>query len=73
MKEEIEKVIKNDINPMLMADGGSCEFVSEKDGVVKVRLMGACSSCPFSIMTLQNLVEQSLKEKVKGVKKVEAA
>ena len=73
MEEKIKKIIKEEINPMLANDGGSAEFVSEKDGVVKVKLMGTCATCPFSIMTLQNLVEEKLKEKIKEVKKVEPA
>jgi Fe-S cluster biogenesis protein NfuA len=72
MEEKIKKVIEDEINPMLLADGGSVELSEFKDGVVKVKLQGACATCPYSVMTLQNLVEEKLKEKVKEVKKVES-
>ncbi|MGC9070099.1 MAG: NifU family protein [Elusimicrobiales bacterium] len=71
MKEKVQKVIDK-IRPMLERDGGSIELidVDEKDGVVKVRLVGACGACPFSVMTLKTLVERTIKEEVPEVKKV---
>jgi Fe-S cluster biogenesis protein NfuA len=71
MKEEVEKVLE-EIRPNLQADGGDIELVDVEDGVVKVRLKGACAGCPMSQMTLAYSVEQVLKEKLPGVKKVEA-
>lgn len=69
----IKKVIKEDINPMVAGHGGNIEFVEEKDGVVKVRLEGACAGCAFSEMTLKNLVEETLKKKMpRQIKSVEA-
>ena len=65
----IKKVI-NEIRPMLQADGGDVELVDFKDGVVSVKLKGACHGCPMAAQTLKNGVEAMLKEKVKGVKKV---
>ncbi|MEF3280549.1 MAG: NifU family protein [Elusimicrobiota bacterium] len=74
MKEKVEKVI-NKIKPMLEADGGSIELidVDEKKGIVKVKLVGACGACPFSVMTLKNLVEKTIKEEVPEVKEVISA
>ncbi|MGC8867121.1 MAG: NifU family protein [Elusimicrobiales bacterium] len=71
MKEKVQKVIDK-IRPMLERDGGSIELidVDEKNGVVKVRLVGACGACPFSVMTLKALVERTIKEEVPEVKKV---
>lgn len=71
MREKVEKVIKK-IKPMLENDGGSIELidVDEKKGVVKVRLIGSCGACPFSMMTLKNLVERAIKEEVPEVKEV---
>ena len=71
MKEEIQKVIE-DIRPMLQRDGGDVEFVSVDDeGLVKVRLQGACKGCPMSQMTLKNGIEKFLKQRVPEVDRVE--
>jgi Fe-S cluster biogenesis protein NfuA len=72
MKEKVEKVL-NEIRPMLQRDGGDVELVSVADGIVKVRLQGACAGCPMSQMTLRNGIEKVLKEKVPEVKAVEPA
>ena len=73
MKEKIEAALKK-IRPMLQADGGDIELVDvTKDGVVKVKLTGACGCCPMSQMTLKNAVEQRLKKEVPGIKEVIAA
>lgn len=73
MKEQVQKILE-EIRPTLQADGGDIELVDvdEKSGVVKVRLQGACSSCAMSQMTLYGGVERALKDKIKGIKKVEA-
>lgn len=73
MEEKIKKIIEEEINPRLAGDGGFCEFVSHKDGTVKVQLMGACATCPYSAMTLAGTVEQILKSRLPEVKKVETA
>jgi len=71
MKAEVEKAIK-EIQPHLRADGGDIELVDvDREGVVKVRLKGACVGCPMSQMTLQWGVERYLKSKIPEVKKVE--
>ena len=72
MKEEVEKALE-DIRPMLMADGGNVELVDvTDDGIVKLRLTGACAGCPSSQVTLKQGIEQTLKEKVPSVQSVEA-
>jgi Fe-S cluster biogenesis protein NfuA len=70
LKDEVEKLI-NEIRPRLIADGGDIELVDvDKEGVVKVKLKGACAGCPMSQMTLQLGVERYLKSKVPNVKRV---
>jgi Fe-S cluster biogenesis protein NfuA len=72
MKNEVKKVLEK-VRPMLQMDGGDVELVDvTKDGVVKVRLQGACHGCPMSQMTLQHGIERTLKKEVPGVKKVES-
>ena len=59
------------VRPYLEADGGDVEFVSlSEDGVVSVRLQGACGSCPVALMTLKNGIEAQLKESYPDIKKV---
>ena len=71
MKEKIEAAL-NKIRPMLQRDGGNVELVDvEDDGIVKVRLQGACAGCPMSQMTLKNGIERILKEEIPEVKAVE--
>lgn len=71
MREAVEKAL-NLIRPALQADGGNVELVDvTEDGVVSVRLTGACGSCPMSTMTLKMGVERVLKEQVPGVTSVE--
>ena len=71
MKESVEKALEK-IRPALQADGGNIELIDVVDGVVKVRLTGACGGCPMSQMTLKMGVEKVLKQEVPGVKSVEA-
>lgn len=71
MKDKVERVL-DEIRPALKADGGDVELVGVVDGVVKVRLRGACAGCPMSQMTLQMGIERKLKEEVPEVVKVEA-
>ncbi len=71
MKEKVQDVIDK-LRPMLQADGGDIELVDVVDGVVKVRLIGACSGCPASFYTLKMGIEERLKEEVPGIKEVEA-
>ena len=72
MKEKIELALDK-IRPILMADGGNVELVEvTPDGVVKVRLTGACGGCPMSQMTLKQGVEQIVMQDVPEVKEVVA-
>ncbi len=60
------------VRPSLQADGGDVELVEVSDGVVKVKLTGACAGCPMSSMTLQMGIERILKQQVPEVKQVVA-
>jgi Fe-S cluster biogenesis protein NfuA len=71
MKEKVEKAL-NRIRPALQADGGDVELVDVEDGIVKVRLTGACGGCPMSQMTLKMGIERHVKKEVPEVKSVEA-
>jgi len=73
IKEDVEKAL-GDIRPALQADGGDIELVDvDDDGVVHVKLQGACAGCPMSQMTLSQGVERHLKNVVPGVSRVENA
>lgn len=70
LKEKVQRAIQ-DVRPSLQADGGDIELVSVgEDGIVKVRLTGACGSCPMSTMTLKQGVENYLKKTIPEVKAV---
>lgn len=73
MKEKVKEVIET-IRPALQMDGGDVELVDvdEENGIVKVRLQGACHRCPMAQMTLQMGIENELKSKIPEVKKVMA-
>jgi Fe-S cluster biogenesis protein NfuA len=71
MKEKVEQAL-NKIRPALQADGGDVELVEVKDGVVKVRLTGACGGCPMSQMTLKMGIERQLKKEIPEIKEVQA-
>ena len=70
LREEVQRVIDR-IRPNLQADGGDVELIDVgDDGVVKVKLTGACHGCPMAQMTLKNGIEKFLKEEVPAVKSV---
>ncbi len=72
MREAVEAALAK-VRPMLQADGGDVELVEvTEEGVVKVRLQGACGTCPMSQMTLKMGIERYLKKEVPEVKSVEA-
>lgn len=72
MKEKVEQALAK-IRPALQADGGDVELVEVgADGVVKVRLSGACGGCPMSQLTLKMGIERILKKEIPEVKSVEA-
>ena len=70
MKERVQKVIDK-IRPSLQADGGDVELIDVVDGVVKVRLQGACAGCPMSQMTLKQGIERMVKQEIPEIKSVE--
>ena len=72
MKDKVEAVLDR-IRPSLVADGGNVELVDVNDGVVKLRLTGACAGCPMSAMTLKNGIERILKQEIPEIKEVVAA
>ncbi|AEF16880.1 NifU family protein [Thermoanaerobacterium saccharolyticum] len=72
MRERVEEVLKL-LRPSLQADGGDVELVDvTDDGVVQVRLTGACGGCPFAVMTLKEGIERAIKEEIPEVKEVVA-
>ena len=71
MLEDVETVLET-IRPSLMPDGGNVELVDIDDGVVKLRLIGSCSSCSSSIMTLKMGIERALKKAVPMVRCIES-
>ncbi len=71
LKSKVEKALDS-IRPMLQADGGNIELVSVEEGVVKVKLKGACGSCPMAQITMSAGVEKAVKAAVPEIKKVEA-
>jgi Fe-S cluster biogenesis protein NfuA len=76
INSELERKVKNvleQIRPYLQSDGGDIRFISmTEDNVVNVELMGACGSCPYSLMTLKNGVETAIRKAIPDVKAVEA-
>ena len=71
MREKVEAALAR-IRPALQADGGDVELLNVKEGVVSVRLIGACGGCPMSTITLKNGIERILKHEVPEVKNVVA-
>ena len=71
MRDKVEKAL-NDIRPSLQVDGGDVELVDVENGIVKVRLTGACGGCPMSQMTLKQGIESKVKKAVPEVLSVEA-
>jgi Fe-S cluster biogenesis protein NfuA len=70
MTNENVKTVLEQIRSALQADGGDVELVGVKDGIVSVRLTGACGGCPMSTMTLKMGIERLLKQKLPEVKEV---
>jgi len=70
MIDKINAVL-DEIRPALQADGGDVEFIDYKDGVVLVRMTGACGNCPMSLMTLKQGIETRMKDRIPEVTSVE--
>jgi len=71
MREKVEKAL-NEVRPYLQADGGDVELVDVENGVVKVKLTGACSGCPMSQMTLKQGIESYVKKAIPEISSVES-
>jgi Fe-S cluster biogenesis protein NfuA len=71
MREKVEAALAK-VRPALLADGGDVQLIDVKDGVVKLKLTGACGGCPMATMTLKGGIERVLKEQVPEVKEVVA-
>ncbi|QGQ94960.1 NifU family protein [Paenibacillus psychroresistens] len=69
MYEEVLDVLDK-LRPFLQRDGGDVELVDVEDGIIKLKLMGACGSCPSSTITLKAGIERALLEEVEGVVEV---
>jgi Fe-S cluster biogenesis protein NfuA len=73
MSDRIEKVLEEEVRPMLAMHGGNIELIEVTDeGLVKVRLTGGCVGCPAAQMTVVGIVEKAIKSKLPEIKKVEA-
>ncbi|QUW23249.1 NifU family protein [Sporosarcina sp. Marseille-Q4063] len=70
LTEPVQEVL-NKLRPFLLRDGGDCELVDVENGIVKLRLLGACGTCPSSTITLKAGIERALLEEVPGVVEVE--
>ena len=72
MEEKVLKALEQ-MRPFLQADSGDVELIEvSKEGIVTVRLTGACKSCPMSVMTLRAGIERALMREVPGIRRVEA-
>jgi len=71
MREKVEAALEQ-VRPTLLADGGDVQLVDVQDGVVKVKLTGACGGCPMATMTLKGGIERVLKQQIPEVKEVVA-
>lgn len=69
-EEEVLDVLRK-LRPYLLRDGGDCELAGIEDGVIKLKLLGACGSCPSSTITLKQGIERALKEEYDWVESVE--
>jgi len=72
MREKVERVL-TEIRPSLQAHGGDVELIEvTEEGIVKVKLTGACIGCPMATLTLRNGIEEILKKEIPEIKRVEA-
>ncbi len=69
MFEKVQEIL-DQIRPNLQADGGDVELVSVEDGIVSVRLTGACGGCPFATMTLRDGIQSVLQQYIPEIKEV---
>jgi Fe-S cluster biogenesis protein NfuA len=69
LEREVSAALQ-EVRPALQMDGGDVELVGVEDGVVQVRLLGACGGCPMATMTLVGFVEERLKQRVPAIQRV---
>ena len=69
MKREVEAILAQ-VRPALQSDGGDVELVDVNEGIVRLKLKGACAGCPMATMTLRHGIERILKEQIPEVKEV---
>jgi Fe-S cluster biogenesis protein NfuA len=72
LHQRVEKVVRDEVAPLLEMDGAGIEIVSVRDGVVQVRLSGACGCCPGSVYAVVMGIEQELRRRVPEVQYLEA-
>jgi Fe-S cluster biogenesis protein NfuA len=72
MLEKVREIIEREIKPALAMEGGSIELMGVEDGIVRVRLSGACAGCPMSQYTLRDFVESTIRRQIPEVKGVVA-
>ena len=70
LSERVQQVLDKDIRPALQMDGGDVELIKVEDGVVQVKLQGACGGCPMAAYTLAGFVEERLKAAIPEIKEV---
>ena len=72
MKKDIDKIIEviDQLRPFLINDGGNIEFVKYEDGIVYIKMLGACAGCSLIDSTLKDGIETAIKEEVPSVKQV---
>jgi Fe-S cluster biogenesis protein NfuA len=71
VREKVEQVL-NEVRVSLKSEGGDIELLDVRDGIVYVKLKGACGTCPMSTLTMKNLVESSIKKQIPEIKAVQA-
>lgn len=72
IEDKIKKILEEDVVPILGSHGGGCEFVElTEDNIVKIRLTGFCCGCPGARASIKGIVENTLKQKIEGIKAVE--
>jgi Fe-S cluster biogenesis protein NfuA len=72
LRQQVERVVAEEVLPLLQMDGGGVEVLGVEDGVVRVRLHGTCSGCPSTIQAVIMGVEEELRRRVPGVEYLEA-
>jgi len=70
MKNKIEKILKEKVNPILEQHYGGAEFVEIKGKTLYIRMTGSCGGCPMSQDTIENIIEEKIKEEIPGIQRV---